>query len=170
MTHPVAKAEMPEAIARCFPVLRELRPHLGAAEFVERVQHQRTQGYTLAFIESDGAVRCVAGYRIWECLAWGRVLYVDDLVTRADGQAQGLGSAMFDWLRQQAQAAGCDELHLDSGVQRFGAHRFYLHKQMDISCHHFSLKLKDVARHSGQATGPAHSAPRQAPPPRRHFD
>jgi len=33
------------------------------------------------------------------------------------------------------------QLHLDSGVQRFSAHRFYLSKRMEISSHHFSLKL-----------------------------
>ncbi|MGZ5001726.1 MAG: GNAT family N-acetyltransferase, partial [Chthoniobacterales bacterium] len=30
---------------------------------------------------------------------------------------------------------------LDSGVQRFDAHRFYLMKRMKISSHHFSLEL-----------------------------
>jgi hypothetical protein len=33
-------------------------------------------------------------------------------------------------------------LHLDSGVQRFAAHRFYLARRMDITCHHFALKLR----------------------------
>lgn len=36
-----------------------------------------------------------------------------------------------------------DQFHLDSGVQRFGAHRFYLTKRMDISSHHFALRLKE---------------------------
>ena len=33
-------------------------------------------------------------------------------------------------------------LHLDSGVQRFGAHRFYLASRMDIIAHHFSMKFR----------------------------
>lgn len=33
------------------------------------------------------------------------------------------------------------ELHLDSGVQRYGAHRFYLRHGMDITSHHFRLVL-----------------------------
>ncbi|MGZ5023946.1 MAG: GNAT family N-acetyltransferase, partial [Chthoniobacterales bacterium] len=32
-------------------------------------------------------------------------------------------------------------LTLDSGVQRFDAHRFYLMKRMKISSHHFVLDL-----------------------------
>jgi hypothetical protein len=33
-------------------------------------------------------------------------------------------------------------LHLDSGVRRFDAHRFYLNKRMNISSHHFSMVLR----------------------------
>jgi hypothetical protein len=34
-------------------------------------------------------------------------------------------------------------LELDSGVQRFAAHRFYFRERMWISRHHFSLELND---------------------------
>ena len=119
----------------------ELRPHLTRESFVEQVRRQREQGYCLAFVESDGEVRSVAGYRMMEKLAWGRIMYVDDLVTRAADHGGGFGSALLDWLIAEARRAGCAQFHLDSGVQRFGAHRFYLHKGMDITCHHFAMKL-----------------------------
>jgi hypothetical protein len=48
---------------------------------------------------------------------------------------------LFDWLVAQAREHGCARLELDSGVQRFRAHRFYLMKRMEISSHHFMLKL-----------------------------
>ena len=59
----------------------------------------------------------------------------------AAGRSLGLGSALFDWLVAEARAEGCAKLELDSGVQRFDAHRFYLAKRMIISSHHFSLDL-----------------------------
>ncbi|RYD75770.1 MAG: GNAT family N-acetyltransferase [Verrucomicrobiaceae bacterium] len=131
-----------EIISRCFPVVRELRPHLTEEEFLARVQRQQQQGgYQLAFLEVDREVRSVAGFRFLENLAWGRFLYVDDLVTRACDHGSRFGSTLFDWLVQQAKLAGCQELHLDSGVQRFGAHRFYLHKGMNITSHHFARSL-----------------------------
>jgi coproporphyrinogen III oxidase len=40
-----------------------------------------------------------------------------------------------------ARLAGGGELHLDSGVQRFDAHRFYLRHRMAIVGHHFALPL-----------------------------
>jgi GNAT superfamily N-acetyltransferase len=138
----VTLAENREQVARCFPVLHELRTALASEDaFVAQVLRQQGEGYRLAFVEVDGTARAAAGYRISENLAWGKFLYVDDLVTLAAERSRGWGRTLIDWLIAEARAAGCAELHLDSGVQRFDAHRFYLAKRMHISAHHFALRL-----------------------------
>ena len=109
--------------------------------FLEQVERQRRAGFRIAFLEVNDTVRAVAGYRMMESLYAGRFCYVDDLVTDASGRSLGYGGALFDWLVDQARAAGCGRLELDSGVQRFAAHRFYLAKRMIIASHHFSLEL-----------------------------
>lgn len=137
-------AESDAEIAACFAVMRQLRTHLtGESEFVERVRRQQKVGYLLAFVEEGGQPACVAGYRLLDNLAWGRFVYVDDLVTDETARSRGHGEAMLEWLIDYARRQDCDELHLDSGVQRFGAHRFYLNHRMDITAHHFALKLSD---------------------------
>lgn len=138
----ICLAESEDEIRRCFPVMAELRPHLVGGDFADRVRRQQQEsGYQLAFVEESGAARAVAGFRIAEFLAWGRILYVDDLVTSAAERSRGHGQALFDWLVARAKANGCAQLHLDSGVQRFDAHRFYLRHRMSITSHHFSLVL-----------------------------
>lgn len=138
----IALATTDEEIARCFPVMGELRPHLDVASFVPRVKRQQgLAGYGLLYLEDRGEVRAVAGFRVTECLAWGKFLYVDDLVSGKDDRSKGYGGDLLDWLTGHARSLSCDELHLDSGVQRFGAHRFYLAKRMDITSHHFAMKL-----------------------------
>jgi len=135
-------AESAEAIDRCAQVLAQLRTGLTCGEIVRRIDEQRRQsGYRVAYLESGGQVESVAGFRVTSHLAWGRTLYVDDLVTREQHRSSGFGSALFDWLIELARREDCSQLHLDSGVQRFDAHRFYLHKGMDITSHHFALKL-----------------------------
>jgi len=62
-------------------------------------------------------------------------------VTRDVDLGVGFGSRLLDWLVDEAKRQGCEQFHLDSGVQRFGAHRFYLHKGMDITSHHFAMRL-----------------------------
>ena len=136
-------AETAEAIGRCYEVMRELRTHIKARkEFVTRVQRQQQEGFRLAFLESGGEVRAVAGYRIQEMLFSGRTLYVDDLVTRATDRSLGFGGQLFDWLVNEARREKCAALTLDSGVHRFNAHRFYLLKRMKIASHHFTLDLE----------------------------
>ncbi len=84
-------ANTPGEIRRCHPVMRELRPPFqDPEEFLERVLRQQKQGYLLAFLESDGEVCAVAGYRFLESLFSGKFLYVDDLVT-----AKALGRAVL---------------------------------------------------------------------------
>jgi len=140
--HHIVHATSDLQIARCFPVMAQLRPHLVETEFVSRVRRQQLEGYQLVFLEEDGRVTSVAGFRLGECLYSGRYLYVDDLVTDETRRSAGHGGLLLDWLVAHAKENTCDALTLDSGVQRFAAHRFYLHHRMDITCHHFSLKLK----------------------------
>ncbi len=147
----IAVAETAEEIARCYEVMRELRTHLASREeFVERVQRQTTEGYRLAFLSADGEVRAVAGYRLFDLLFSGRTLYVDDLVTRAADRSAGFGGRLFDWLVAEARRENCRAFTLDSGVQRFDAHRFYLNKRMQIASHHFSLALDQEGRSPGR--------------------
>jgi GNAT superfamily N-acetyltransferase len=138
----IALATTREDIKRCFPVMLELRPHLVEADFVARIQRQQKDGYHLAFLTDKNIVKALAGYRFSGSLSWGKFMYVDDLVTAEKFRSQGHGQKLFQWLVKEAKAKDCDQLHLDSGVQRFGAHRFYLASRMDIIAHHFSMKLK----------------------------
>ena len=138
---PIWSAETDDEIRRCFPALKVLRPHLNEATFLPQVRRQQQAGYCLVGINgSQGGAAAVAGYRQLEFLAWGRVLYIDDLITLPEARGQGHGGRLLGWLVARAVDLGCDEVHLDSGYQRYDAHRLYLNKGFDLACHHFSRK------------------------------
>ena len=54
-------------------------------------------------------------------------------------RSQVAGKAMIDWLKHYAREQGCRELHLDSGMHRIDAHRFYDREGFDRSSLHFSI-------------------------------
>jgi GNAT superfamily N-acetyltransferase len=134
-------AQTPAEIRACYPVMAELRPQLAEEDFMTRVARQQRAGYALAYLKDHGVVQAVGGFRISESLAWGKYMYVDDLVSRAAVRSRGYGQALFQWLVAQAKSQGCETFHLDCGVQNFDAHRFYLRNRMYISSHHFRLSL-----------------------------
>ena len=134
-------AETDTNISACYPVMRELRPHLEEAEFLPLVRKLENAGYRLAFVQQPEGVVAVAGFWIRENLAWGRFLYVDDLVTLASHRSQGIGSRFLAWLREYAAQEGCRQLHLDSGTQRKDAHRFYDREGMSLFGYHFAENL-----------------------------
>jgi GNAT superfamily N-acetyltransferase len=131
-----------QKITDCFAVMKELRSQLELTDFIDRVQRQQQHfGYRLIYLQVDALVRAVAGFKVSESLACGKFLYVDDLVCRSDDRSQGYRTELFSWLIDYARIQNCQQLALDSGVQRFAAHRFYLSHRMEITSHHFTLKL-----------------------------
>jgi len=147
--HELGVAADEAALLACLPVMQELRPHCTAEDWLDRVRRQQAFGYTLAFCATAappgaplaGRVRAVAGFVRGEKLAWGRHIYVDDLVTLAAHRGEGWGLALLEWIFELARREGLDSVHLDSGVQRHGAHRFYLLEGMDITSHHFARRF-----------------------------
>lgn len=125
----------------CIPVLRELRPHIDGDQLLVRIRRQEQSGYRVAFMEVDGEVVAVAGFRIGENLAWDRFLYIDDLVARSSERSRGHGARLLSWLRDYASREGCGQLHLDSGMQRKAAHRFYDREGIEAFGLHFAEKL-----------------------------
>ena len=53
---PIALATTDSQIARCFPVMAQLRPHLNAEQFAQQVKRQQHEGYQLAYLEEAGEI------------------------------------------------------------------------------------------------------------------
>jgi GNAT superfamily N-acetyltransferase len=128
-------------IEACFPAFQALRPHIDAASFLPRVRRQQAQGYQILALRHEGIIKSAAGFRVLEYLVWGNVLYIDDLTTLPDERGQGFAGSLLDWLIEHAKSRQCQAVHLDSGYARHTAHRLYLNKGFQLSCHHFALNL-----------------------------
>jgi GNAT superfamily N-acetyltransferase len=146
---PVIRELLPSDTGLGFSAMQALRTGLADEEsFVRQVDEvQRSQGYRLVglFEEDDTEAVAVAGFRIFDTLAWGHCLYVDDLSTLPEARRRGHGRALMDWLLEEARRLGCDQLHLDSGVgiDRAEAHRLYLNSDLVIAAHHFARRVGD---------------------------
>ncbi len=137
----IRMARSDDEITACFPVMVQLRPHLRPADFLPRIREQEAGGYRLAFLEADGRIATVAGFRFFQKLSPGHVLYVDDLVTDRDARSRGHGARMLAWLRAHAIEQSCSNFQLDCGVQRKDSHRFYQREGLTLSAYHFDAHI-----------------------------
>ena len=120
-------------------LLLQLRPNYDLRTIISQIKDQQKRGYTIAYIKNDGQAICVAGFVIETRLSWGKHMYIEDIITDTNRRSSGIGKVMMDWLKSHVQKNGCGQIHLDSSVQRFPAHRFYLREGFNIASHHFSI-------------------------------
>lgn len=139
----ITLAESDVEIAAAFNAMRHLRDLQNSDEFIARVRQLSDDGYLLAVGIVDEKVVACAGFRIGEKLAWGRHLYVDDLVTVPSERSKGYGRVLLDWLRDYAGEHGCGQLHLDSGAERVETHRFYEREGLVPASLHFRCDIEE---------------------------
>jgi GNAT superfamily N-acetyltransferase len=129
-------------IARCFPVMAVLRPHLVEKDFIARIRRmERDSGFTLIYVEDAGEIVAVSGFRVSDYLYSGKTLYVDDLVALESHRGKGFAETLMLWMEDTARREGCQTFSLDSGTHRLPAHRFYHRLKMGISAFHFQKLL-----------------------------
>jgi GNAT superfamily N-acetyltransferase len=137
----IKTASSDEDILKCWDVLLALRPHLNKDTFVPTLKEMITEGYTLAFIEADNKAAAAIGFRYLQFLYNGKHYYIDDLSTLPEYRGNGYAGKLLDFVIDKARANGFKTVNLDSGYQRFEAHRLYLNKGFTLNCHHFSKNL-----------------------------
>ncbi|MFM2484316.1 GNAT family N-acetyltransferase [Celerinatantimonas yamalensis] len=120
-------------------VLLQLRTGYDMETLSAQVDKQLSSGYQVVYVKSPEGVLAVAGFTVSEKLAWGKSIYIDDLITHSAHRSRGVGQFIMNWFKNYAVQIDCDQIHLDSGVQRFAAHRFYLRAGFNIASHHFSM-------------------------------
>ncbi len=130
-------------IAACYPLMRQLRPHLaGADDFAERWRRQSQDGYRLVALWSDRGPHALAGYRLTENLVHGRFLYVDDLVVDTDARSRGHGARLLAHLKNEARSLGCSKLVLDTALDNTLGHRFYYRQGLLAMALRFHVALR----------------------------
>ena len=137
----IKKALEKEAFLKCWEVVHELRPQLDKENYLTLVLHMMDEGYKMIYIEEGSRALAFCGYRHTTMLHRGRSIYIDDLCTLPEARTRGYGRLLLNQVIEEARAEGLQSVHLDSGHQRFAAHRLYLNAGFKITSHHFALDL-----------------------------
>ena len=125
-------------ILKTWDAMQLLRPHLKQDEYVNLIKDMFSEGYNMAYIEENGKAVSVIGFRQLQFLFNGRHIYIDDLSTLTAYRGKGYGGKLIDYVSNLAKEKGYEVVTLDSGYQRYPAHRLYMNKGFVIVGYHFS--------------------------------
>ncbi len=132
-----------DEIAQSFNVFVELHPHLTSKEsFVNQIIEQQKEGYQIIAIEEDSEFVACIGLRFLITLACGKVLYIDDFITKEKARGKGYGKILLEHVIKIAKEQLCQAVHLDTGYNMHAAHKVYLKQGFEFYCHHLALKFK----------------------------
>lgn len=124
-----------------FSVMVQLRPHLDLQSFTAGLADVRREGGRLiGAFDGEACLGC-AVFRPQFRLAYGRIVYVDDLVTDETRRSSGVGKALIAHIETEAETLDAKLVILDSGVQRERAHRFYFREGFSITSFNFKKPL-----------------------------
>ena len=125
-------------ILKTWDAMQLLRSHLKQDEYVNLIKGMFSEGYNMAYIEENGKAVSVIGFRQLQFLFNGRHIYIDDLSTLTAYRGKGYGGKLIDYVSNLAKEKGYEVVTLDSGYQRYAAHRLYMNKGFVIVGYHFS--------------------------------
>jgi GNAT superfamily N-acetyltransferase len=116
-------------LERCFPVMKELRPHLSFEEYMSIYEDAHaSNGYEIVAIEDHGKVLAVMGYRFLSDFVRGKHIYIDDLVSTEAARSKGLGAELLRFAEDIAVKNECNTLRLcavlenERGIQFYNRH------------------------------------------------
>ncbi len=134
--------EAPHEIALCYETFFELRPQFVDQDtFVSQVLIQQKEGYQITAVLCCAEIVACMGFRMMTTLAFGKILYIDDLISREIHRGKGYGRMLLDHAVDVARESCCLEIHLDTGYTRHSAHKTYLRHGFELICHHMSRKI-----------------------------
>lgn len=129
-------------LERCYPVMKELRPHLSYNDYISIYdQSHKADGYEIVAIEDEGKIVALMGYRFLYDYVRGRHVYIDDLVTSHNFRSSGLGAELLKFAESIASESGCKSLRLCTGVENERGVKFYENNGWIKRAFAFSKKL-----------------------------
>ena len=122
----IKELQSQKEILEAFPVMNQLRTHLGEKAYLDLVTEAKERDmYRLFALYDKGEIVAVTGFKPMITLYYGRFVWVCDLVTDKNRRSNGYGERLLSFVQEWAEENDYQSVALSSGLQRTDAHRFY---------------------------------------------
>ncbi|MFF2754415.1 GNAT family N-acetyltransferase [Psychrobacillus sp. NPDC058041] len=122
-----------------YPLIQQLRPHLSEDRYSELLKQMPTyQGWVIV----DGTYKAFIGFEERLNFYNEKHLFVLDFVTNENERSKGYGESLMNALFKYAKEYHFAYVALESGLERYDAHRFYESKMgFNKWCYSFIKKV-----------------------------
>jgi GNAT superfamily N-acetyltransferase len=146
--HVMDITDLPEQwLIQTHDVHRQLRPHLSTdqQEYINQIRDICRTGPARMIIARNenekNEILGLAVYRVTRNSKCSKYIYCDDLVTNENHRSFGVGRCLINYMKNEGQKLGIDQLILDSGCQRGRAHKFYYREGFIINRFGFTMSI-----------------------------
>ena len=131
-----------EDFVQVLPYLKKLYSQPPDDEILQkRLLEMFDQNYECFGIFESGKLIGVFGLWFMTRHYAGRSCEADHIYIEEEFQGKGIGQNLFDFIHEYASSKGCETIELNSYVENFRSHRFYMNRGYVIRGYHFLKKL-----------------------------
>jgi hypothetical protein len=131
-----------EEIPHILPMVQELMGQQFSNEILaQRFSEMFDQNYECFKITHDEQTVGVFGLWFMTRHYAGRSCEPDHIFIKEEYRSKGVGKNLFEFIYKYADEKGCETSELNSYVQNYRSHKFYLNEGYEIKGYHFLKKL-----------------------------
>lgn len=142
MFESIVECKTDEQLEAACRLLRQMYPERSVADLRSQVQEMLDEGgWRMVGMFEDA--QCVAAImvHVGRRLYSGKFIRMDSMVIDEGLRGRGAGKKLVDWVVDEGKRLGCEKMMLDSYVENFDAHRFFLREGMAIRGYHINKAL-----------------------------
>jgi GNAT superfamily N-acetyltransferase len=98
-------------------------------------------GYKVIGKYVNNKLVAILGYRMLYKFAFGKYIYIDDLITLHEYRSRGYGYQLIKWIKIESKKAGYNQIHLDMNINNHLALKFYLNNGFQARAHHLVCQI-----------------------------
>jgi GNAT superfamily N-acetyltransferase len=130
-----------EEMFAAFDVLSNMYPDMNRAEYEAVLPERVKNGYRMVGVFDGDTCVCSAGFWISYRFYCGKFIQLDNMVTVPDARSKGVGKLVVDFIKSLGKSESCQKVLIDTYVENYSAHRFFLREGFIIRGYHLNYEI-----------------------------
>lgn len=114
-----------EELSQAYEILMEIRDNQSLDDFCTMFYFMKEDGYKMVGLYDNNELITITNIKLDFSSYYGKYVYIYDLITKEDKRSQGFGKKMIKYITSLATSFDCDNIVLNSLIDKVEAHKFY---------------------------------------------